>query len=69
MWAARHEYARTVDDVLSRRLRATFLNARAAIDMAPRVAQILAVELEHDEAWRSKQIETFAAIARGYLPL
>ena len=42
IWAARHELARTVEDVLARRTRALFLNARAAIAMAPRVASLLA---------------------------
>ena len=35
VWAAREEMARTVEDVLARRTRALFLNARAAIEMAP----------------------------------
>ena len=35
IWAARHEMARTVEDVLARRTRALFLNARAAMAMAP----------------------------------
>ena len=42
VWAARHEMARTVEDVLARRTRALFLNARAAIEMAPRVAALMA---------------------------
>ena len=37
VWAARHEMARTVEDVLARRTRALFLNARAAEAMAPEV--------------------------------
>jgi len=68
VWAARREYARTVDDVLSRRLRATFLNVRAALAMATRVAELMAGELGYDDAWQRSQVETFAAIARGYLP-
>ena len=34
VWAARREMARTVEDVLARRTRALFLNARAALRMA-----------------------------------
>ena len=68
VWAVRREYARTVDDVLSRRLRATFLNARAALEMAPRVAELMARELGQDVAWQLAQIELFGAIARGHLP-
>ena len=35
IWAARHEMARTVEDVLARRTRVLFLDARAAVAMAP----------------------------------
>ena len=35
VWAARHEMARTVEDVLARRTRALFLDAKAAIEAAP----------------------------------
>ena len=50
MWAARHEMARTVEDVLARRTRALFLNARAAAAMAPEVARLMAGELGWDAA-------------------
>jgi glycerol-3-phosphate dehydrogenase len=68
VWAARHEMARTVEDVLSRRSRALILDARAAIRMAPRVAELMAAELGRDEAWRAGQVEAFTRLARGYLP-
>ena len=61
--------ARTVEDVLARRTRALFLEARAAIDMAPRVAELLARELGRDEAWKRAQVETFRDLAKGYLAL
>ncbi|HEY2081546.1 MAG TPA: glycerol-3-phosphate dehydrogenase/oxidase [Verrucomicrobiae bacterium] len=67
MWAARAEMARTVEDILARRTRALFLNAKAAIRMAPRVAEILARELGRDEKWQARQIEAFNQIARGFL--
>lgn len=67
IWAARREMARTVEDVLSRRTRALFLNAKAAIDLAPRVAGILARELNHDEQWIAEQLQSFNALAQGYL--
>ena len=47
-FAARFEYARTVEDVLARRSRLLFLDARKAIDMAPAVAGILQEELGID---------------------
>ena len=67
IWAVREEMARTVEDVLARRTRALFLNARAAILMAPRVAQILADELGRDERWRDSQVQIFQELAQGYL--
>lgn len=66
VWAARVEMARTVEDVLARRTRALFLNARAASEMAPRVASIMARELGRDEAWQSHQVQTFQNLARSY---
>jgi glycerol-3-phosphate dehydrogenase len=68
IFAARHEMARTVEDVLARRTRALFLNARAALAMAPGVAELLARELNRDEAWQRSQLEFFDRLARGYLP-
>jgi glycerol-3-phosphate dehydrogenase len=67
VWAARFEMARTVEDVLARRARALFLNARAAIEMAPRTADLLARELGRDAAWRDAQVEAFRKVAAGYL--
>lgn len=67
VWAARHEQARTVEDVLSRRIRALFLDAKAAMEAAPAVARLLATELGHKEGWAASQVESFTALARGYL--
>ena len=67
VWAARHELARTVEDVLARRTRALFLNARAAIAMAPRAADLLARELGRDEQWKARQLESFGATAQNYV--
>ncbi|WP_295850123.1 glycerol-3-phosphate dehydrogenase/oxidase [uncultured Xylophilus sp.] len=43
-FAVRHEYARTVEDVLARRSRLLFLDAARAAALAPRVARILQEE-------------------------
>ncbi|MEL7088616.1 MAG: glycerol-3-phosphate dehydrogenase C-terminal domain-containing protein, partial [Planctomycetota bacterium] len=68
VWAVRHELARTVDDVLARRTRALLLDARAAIAAASTVAELMAEELERDEAWQLEQINAFKEIAKAYLP-
>jgi len=67
VWAARHEMARTVEDVLARRSRSILLNAQASIDIAPAVARLMADELEHDDAWQTEQVEAFTQLAEGYL--
>ena len=67
VWAARHEMARTAEDFLSRRTRTLLLDARASIDMAPRVAALLAEELGHDAEWEREQLRSYRELARGYL--
>jgi glycerol-3-phosphate dehydrogenase len=67
IWAVRHEMACTVEDVLARRTRALFLNARAAIAMAPRVAALMMKELGQDQAWMENQLQAFYDVAANYV--
>jgi glycerol-3-phosphate dehydrogenase len=67
VFAARAELAMTVEDVLSRRTRALLLDARASIDIAPKVARLLARELDKDEAWERDQVSAFRELAGRYL--
>ena len=67
VWAARYEMARTVEDVLARRTRALFLDARAAIEAAPAVAGLLARELQRCDAWKEESLSNFVKTAKGYL--
>jgi len=67
VWAARYEMARTVEDVLARRTRALFLDARAAIEAAPAVANLLAHELGHSDEWKLNDLANFLETAKGYL--
>jgi glycerol-3-phosphate dehydrogenase len=66
VWAARHEMARTVEDVLARRTRSLLLDARASVEVAPRVAALLAGELGRDEEWQRRQVAAYGEVARGY---
>jgi glycerol-3-phosphate dehydrogenase len=68
IYAAKHSMACTVEDVLTRRIRLLFLDARAAIQIAPKVADILCEKLGKDRAWREKQLRDFNALAKQYLP-
>ena len=67
IWAVRNEMARTVEDVLARRLRVLFLDAKAAIEMAPVVAGLMAEEMNHDASWKGQQVAAFNKVAKGYL--
>jgi glycerol-3-phosphate dehydrogenase len=67
VWAARHELARTVEDVLARRTRALMLYARASQEIAPRVAELLAAELGFDRSWEQDQVQRYIDLSNGYL--
>lgn len=67
IWAVRNEMARTLDDVLSRRTRALFLNAAAAIEAAPQVARLMAQEMGAEASWIGHQLADFRALAKQYL--
>jgi glycerol-3-phosphate dehydrogenase len=66
VWAVRKEMARTVEDVLARRTRALFLDARESIRIAPEVAYIMAKELKRDDEWIKNQIVIFNQVAENY---
>jgi glycerol-3-phosphate dehydrogenase len=66
VWAVRYEMARTVEDVLCRRTRSLFLNAKAAIEAAPKVASLMAHELGYDSTWESKQLAAFQRVAMHF---
>ena len=67
LWSIRHEKARTTEDVLARRTRALFLNARAAIEAAPQVSQLLAHELQRNTTEQEADLQSFLQIAEGYI--
>jgi glycerol-3-phosphate dehydrogenase len=66
VWGTRHEMARTVEDVLARRTRSLLFDADAAIEIAPTVANLMADELEKDDAWVQAQVDAFQSVAEGY---
>ena len=60
-FACRFEYARTVEDMLARRSRLLFLDARLAQSLAPAVAAIM-----EEETGRSPELEAFLELAEQY---
>jgi len=67
VWSVRYEMARTVEDFLARRTRTLFLDAKASIEMAPKVAKLMAKELKKNREWVSEQIDSYNIVAKGYL--
>ncbi|MDO8997099.1 MAG: glycerol-3-phosphate dehydrogenase/oxidase [Sediminibacterium sp.] len=65
--AARISYVRTVEDFLARRSRLLFLDARAAIKLAPSVATILQKELNWSNEEREAQLQSFIQLAQQYI--
>ena len=66
VWAVRHEMALTVEDVLARRVRLLFVNARGAEKVARRVAEIMAAELAMPQQWIEEQTASFEKLAKNY---
>jgi glycerol-3-phosphate dehydrogenase len=67
IWSVRHEMARTIEDVLARRTRALFLNARVSLKMAKTVAELMAKELGEGDDWVQDQLKQYAELAKGYI--
>ena len=55
-----------VEDVLARRTRALFLNAKAAVAAAPGVARVMAAELGRGDDWIEGEVRSFRGLAEGY---
>jgi glycerol-3-phosphate dehydrogenase len=67
VWAIRNEMAMGVEDILARRTRILFLDAKAAMESANIVAAIMAKEMNRDNDWVQQQINDFTLLAKQYL--
>jgi glycerol-3-phosphate dehydrogenase len=66
-WAVKHEMARTVEDVLSRRTRALLLDAKESIRICPQVAILMAGVLGKNENWIENEVRQYTELAEQYL--
>ncbi len=62
VYAARHEMATTLEDVLARRTRAHLFDRPATLAAAPDVAALLASELGWDDAETARQLGAYAEL-------
>jgi glycerol-3-phosphate dehydrogenase len=67
VWAIRNEQARSIEDILSRRTRALLLDAKASMEMAGRVADLIAAELQYDDQWKEEAVMQYNELAKQYL--
>jgi glycerol-3-phosphate dehydrogenase len=67
-YAVQMEMACTLEDVLARRIRLLFLDVKAALEVSPQVCAIIQKELGKDDHWYQNQMNTFAQLAKNYLP-
>ncbi len=67
IWAVRYEMARCVEDVLARRTRALFLDAKASMEVAGTTARLMARELGQSDVWQREQVEAYCRLAEQYV--
>ncbi len=68
IWAVREEMARSVEDVLARRTRSLLLDAKASLEVAPRVAELMSRELKLGRKWAKNQVSLYEKLVSNYLP-
>ncbi len=67
IWICRNEMPVNIEDILARRTRTLFLNARASSEMASEVASLMAKELGYDMKWQKTQIESYNQLVKNYI--
>jgi len=67
IWICRNEMPVTLEDILARRTRSLFLDVRTSVKIAPKVAGIMARELNRDQKWEEEQVEAFTHLSKNYL--
>ena len=66
IFSIRNEKAKTIEDLLARRTRLLFLDAKASLECAPKVANLLASELNKSAEWTDREIKRFQVTAKTY---
>lgn len=67
IWICRNEMPLHLEDILARRTRSLFLNARASTVIAPEVVRLMAAELGFDENWQKDQLEAYNKLVKNYI--
>ena len=67
LWSIEQEMAIHLEDVLARRTRCLFLDAKETFKIAPKVAEIMAEALQKDEDWIANELREFNTITQNYI--
>lgn len=67
VWACHHEMISKVEDFLARRIRLLLLDAKASLAIAPKVAAIMAQELNKDQEWINKEVDSYSKLVARYI--
>ena len=67
IYAIRHQMAMSLEDILARRIRILYLDAKVAIQVAPEVARIMSKEMNKNTEWTLKEINNFTILANQYI--
>ena len=67
IWSIRNEMAMTLEDVMARRTRSLFLNARESLKISPKVLEIMAKEMKKNIDWIKDESANFEKVARNYI--
>lgn len=68
VYAVKSEMARTIDDVLSRRTRILYTDAREAVRLAPVIADLLQKEIGWTDEEKQRELSDFTDLSANYLP-
>jgi glycerol-3-phosphate dehydrogenase len=66
-WSIIHEMALTLEDVLARRTRCIFLDAKESKRIAPKVADKMAEVLDKDQKWIDEELKNFNKLIKNYI--
>ena len=66
-WAVEQEMAVTLEDVLARRVRGLFLDAKESLRIAPTVARLMVKFMNTNQQWETEQLKSFESLAQNYI--
>ena len=67
LWGIENEMAIHIEDVLARRVRCLFLDAKETLRIAPKVAEIMAAALNKEDQWIVQELKEFNTITQNYI--